>query len=62
MNRQRASEIMNSKGVINVCYNGMPVWLEGIHGDDAEISFIGLDNKSSVPLSGLVETEALHGL
>ncbi len=30
MNVDRAEEILNSKGVIDVHYKNMPVWIEGI--------------------------------
>jgi H-type small acid-soluble spore protein len=56
------AEILNSKGAINVTYNGMPVWLESMHGEDAEVTFIGMNQKSSVPISALAETEPLHGI
>lgn len=62
MDRQRASEILRSKGVIHVCYNGMPVWLESLRGDNADVCFIGMHQRTSVPVSGLVEADPLHSL
>lgn len=57
MRKQRAMEILNSKGSVKVYYNGLPVWLEDMSGDDVEVSFIGMDQRSSVPVSALIESD-----
>jgi H-type small acid-soluble spore protein len=62
MNNQRASEILRGKGNVRVSYNGMPVWLETMDGDNMEVSFIGMNQSSIVPISGLVEADPLHSL
>jgi H-type small acid-soluble spore protein len=56
MDNRRAEEIMQSHGVIDVNYNGMPVWLEGIRGDMAKVTFIGLDTGTDIPVKELNET------
>jgi H-type small acid-soluble spore protein len=55
MESKRAEQIMQSNGVIEVSYNGMPVWIEGIRGDMAEVTFIDLNRRSDVPVSSLAE-------
>lgn len=54
MNSQKASEIMRSKGVINVNYDGKPVWLESLNEENVEVTFIGMNQRSIVPISALV--------
>ena len=56
MDSKRAVEIMQSNGSINVTYNGMPVWIESIRGDMAEVTFIGMDRRVDVSISALSET------
>lgn len=60
MDNKRAEEIMQSHGVINVNYNGMPVWLEGIRGDMAEVTFIGLDRRMDIPVKELNESDPIR--
>lgn len=62
MDGKRAEKIMQSYGVINVSYNGMPVWIEGIRGDVAEVSFIGMDRRVDVPISALAEADPIQTL
>lgn len=56
MNGKRAEEIMQSYGVINVSYNGTPIWIDGIKGDQARVTLIGQNKSLEVPLSALTET------
>ena len=37
MDADRAKEILNSKGVIEVVHNGAPVWIEGLRGSNADV-------------------------
>lgn len=60
MDSKRVEEIMQSHGVINVSYNGMPVWIEGIHGDGAEVTLIDMDKKIEVPISALAEADPMQ--
>lgn len=62
MDNRRAEEIMQSHGVINVNYNGMPVWLEGIRGDLAEVTFIGLDRRMDIPVKELNESDQIQSI
>ena len=60
MDGKRLEEIMKSHGVINVSYNGMPVWIEGIRGDEAEVTFIDMDRRIEVPISALTEADPMQ--
>jgi H-type small acid-soluble spore protein len=60
MNSKRAEEIMQSYGVINVNYNGMPVWIEGVHNDVAEVTLIDMEKKVDVPISALTEADPIQ--
>ncbi|MCX7772365.1 MAG: H-type small acid-soluble spore protein [Clostridia bacterium] len=55
MDSKRVNEIMESKGVINVNYNGMPVWIDNMKGDMAEVTLIGKNQTMSVPINNLIE-------
>lgn len=60
MESNRVAEIMQSHGVINVSYNGMPVWIEGIRGDVAEVSLIDMEKSMDVPISALTEADPMQ--
>ena len=60
MDNKRAQEIMQSHGVINVTYNGMPVWIESIRGDLSEVTLIGMDKRIDVPVSALTEADPIQ--
>lgn len=62
MKSERVEEIMQSHGVINISYNGMPVWIEGIRGDTAAVSFIGMERRIDVPVRELTEAEPVQGV
>lgn len=53
----RAREIMESKGVIEVLYQGHPVWIEGIEQDSAQVRLLDDDHKLNVPINMLTEAE-----
>lgn len=59
MDSKRAEEIMQSHGVINVTYNGMPVWIEGMRGDMSEVCLIGMEKRIDVPISALAEANPM---
>jgi H-type small acid-soluble spore protein len=52
---ERATEIINSHGVIDVQYRGAQVWLEKFDGDRAEISYLESGRRAVVPVSELSE-------
>lgn len=60
MDNKRVNEIRESHGVINVSYNGMPVWIKGVRGDEAEVSLIGIGRRINVPVSALTEAEPMQ--
>jgi H-type small acid-soluble spore protein len=57
MESKKIEEIMQSYGVINVSYNGMPVWIEGIRGEVAEVTLIDTGRRMDVPVSNLTEED-----
>jgi small acid-soluble spore protein H (minor) len=59
LNTDRAKEIINSKGVIEVLHNGAPVWIEGLRGSNAEVTYIETKKRSEVPLDRLIETHPM---
>ena len=60
MENKKLEEIMQSHGVINVSYNGMPVWVESVRGDVAVVSLIGIEKRIDVPVSELTEAEPMQ--
>jgi len=57
MDNKRANEILhNTKGTIEVLYQGSPVWLEDVKSNNnAVVSNIDTHEKSEVPIYKLVE-------
>lgn len=62
MENRRAEEIMQSHGVIDVNYNGMPVWLEGLKGDIAIVTLMDLDRSMDVPVKELNEAGPIQSI
>lgn len=60
LDSKRAQEIMQSHGVIHVSYNGMPVWLEGIRGEIAEVTLTDMDRRMDIPVDALTEAEPMQ--
>ena len=60
MDSKRLEEAMKYHGLVHVSYNGMPVRVESVNGDLAEITLIGMDQKISVSTSALAEAEPTH--
>lgn len=56
MDKKRVEEIMQSHGVINVIFDGMPVWIEGIRGDLAEVTLINASGHMDAPIDKLTES------
>lgn len=46
MNIERAKEIYHSTGVINVTYEGAPVWIEELHEEDELANIRGIDGNT----------------
>lgn len=59
MEIERAKQIYDSYGVIEVLYNGSPVWIESINGENVAVKYLQSGNRSEVPVKQLVETN--HG-
>lgn len=55
MDNKRARQIVESLGVIEVLYNGSPVWIENINENTAEVSFFDSKNKAEVQIEELTE-------
>lgn len=57
MEIKRANEIVNSLGVINVNYNGNPVWIENIHSENnqATVKDLNTEKELLVDISELKE-------
>lgn len=60
MDSKRVEEIMQSHGVIHVSYNGMPVWIESVRGDMAEVTLIDMKRKIDVSTSALAEADPMQ--
>lgn len=55
MQPQRAKDITNSLGVIEVHYQGSPIWIENVEGDKASVRYLESKNSFVVPVNDLVE-------
>ncbi len=57
MDVKRAHDIFNSLGVIEVLYQGEPIWIEDIYGDQAKIELLHQRKRTEVPVQDLMESE-----
>ncbi|NLD46794.1 MAG: H-type small acid-soluble spore protein [Clostridiaceae bacterium] len=58
MDSTRAKQIIESNGIIEVLYEGTPVWIENVKDNNtADVSFIKTNIKKDVPIYMLVEKE-----
>lgn len=55
MDSRRAHEIVSSLGVIDVLYQGQPVWIENLKGNEAAVEFLDSSRKGRVPIEDLME-------
>jgi small acid-soluble spore protein H (minor) len=55
LNIDRARQIVESQGVIEVTYDGSPVWIENIRNDNAEVTYLGTRRREEVPINVLME-------
>ncbi len=60
MNEQRIHEILDSHGVIDVRYQNLPVWIEQVNQDRAEVILLDTDQRLEVPLADLYEEGSLE--
>jgi small acid-soluble spore protein H (minor) len=59
LDNERARQIVDSLGVIEVLYNDSPVWIENIKENTAEVSYIATKNKVEVQVEKLIEPKPL---
>ena len=52
---EKAQQIVESLGVVEVLYNGASVWIENLEGEDAEVRYLETGEIIQVPVSELVE-------
>jgi len=55
MNINRAVEIFNSLGVIEVCHKGSPIWIEKINDDRIQVQNLDTNQRFEVSVYDLVE-------
>ena len=55
MDINRVSEIFDSLGVIEVCYQGCPIWIEKIDDDRVQVQDIETNQSFEVSVYDLVE-------
>ena len=56
MDNKRAREIVNSLGVIEVLYQGRPIWIEDIDGSLAQVRYLDAEASFEVPVGELEES------
>lgn len=59
MDNESARRIVESLGVIEVLYNGSPVWIENVKNNNAVVSYLDSKNKAEVPVEELIERKPL---
>lgn len=56
MDNKRVQEIINSLGVIEVIYQGRPIWIEDIDGSLAQVRYLDTEDSFEVPVGELEES------
>lgn len=56
MDRQRAEQIMKAPRKVEVQYEDVPVWIDDVHGNMADITVIGTSRSMKVSLDKLRDT------
>lgn len=56
MDNKRAREIINSLGVIEVLYQGRPIWIEDIDSSLAQVRYLDIGDSFEVPVRELEES------
>lgn len=57
MDAESAKRIIESKGIIEVLYNGSPVWIQDVNADTARIKFLDSNEERDVMVKELVEAD-----
>lgn len=57
MDSERAQEIFDSYGVIEVLHRGAPVWIEAVANDQATVKYLDSQERTQIPVTELVENE-----
>ncbi|MGB4043354.1 MAG: small, acid-soluble spore protein, H family [Thermacetogeniaceae bacterium] len=57
---EKAQQIVESLGVVEVLYNGAPVWIENLEGDEAEVRYLETGEIIQVPVSELVAGDSVE--
>lgn len=60
MKRERAQEILNSPENIYVTYQNIPVWIDEVSEDQAQIRDLNSDLVMEVPVAELTEIDNVH--
>ena len=55
MDPEKAQQIVESLGVVEVLHNGTPVWIENLERENAEVRYLETGEVIQVPVSELVE-------
>lgn len=52
---EKAQQIFESLGVVDVLYNGSPVWIEDLDGEEAKVRYLESGQTIEVPVTELIE-------
>jgi len=55
LDEKRVREIMESHGVIDVFYEGIPVWIEALNGSEAKVRYLNREQHFLVSAGELQE-------
>ena len=55
MKGEKAKDILESVKTVEVHYNGLPVWIESLAGENAEVRYLETGERIRVPVAELVE-------
>ncbi len=61
MDPEKAQQIVESLGVVEVLYFGSPVWIEKVEGEDANVRYLETGDQIRVPVAELVEGGSIGG-
>jgi H-type small acid-soluble spore protein len=56
---EKSQQIFESLGVVDVLYNGSPVWIEDLDGEEAKVRYLESDEVIQVHVAELVEGESI---
>ena len=55
MEPEKAQQIFESLGVVDVLYNGSLVWIENLDGEAAKVRYLETEQIIEVPVTDLIE-------